>query len=295
MYERLGVKDDALALGTIAVRVPLSRTLVLINLDDFGGREVRPQPCDLPSNTRHYSRHTSTALKLHRRALIPYLRAAEHPIDALAAKDTTMPPFGDETAADHDGDVASPASKPKAKKKSRSSPLRRILRKPPFSPSRKSKSAHGFLGGRNSDLDSVDTAHSAPATSFEKYSPAERANWAPIPWTLPAKEQQKVKRSATATPRKLDDFHPKKSALKPKGVNGNGNTCASLLDRASSFAKRNSNAIKVVAVMVAISLALIGAKSMMGLEDEAFEETKPAFDDEFLDLQLRVIEYQNGI
>jgi len=199
--------------------------------------------------------------------------------------------------------TSSPATKEKksvVKKFSKNSSLAKILTKSLLSPVRKSRNDRYYPGKKivadhGDSVDSTPVEHSTPTksptgtTSFEKYSPAERACW--------AAPQEVQKRGLdiddeSSSIKKVLDFAPKKSALKPKeNIVPVGAT--------KSSSSSMGVVIKLVSIF-AVTVALLGTASMLRFDDRAasvfrFNENKPPIDDAFLDLQLKLIAFESGL
>jgi len=215
-----------------------------------------------------------------------------------------MPPFGHSSVAEISSTSSSPATKETksvVKRLSKNSSLANILTKSLLSPVRKSRNDRYYPGKKivadhGDSIDSTPVEHSTPTksptgtTSFEKYSPAERAYWA-----APQEVQKRgLDLDDESSPiKKVLDFSPKKSALKPKE-----NTVPVVATKSSSSSSKGV-VIKLVSIF-AVSVALLGTASMLRFDDKAasflgFNENNPPIDDEFLDLQLKLIAFETGL
>jgi len=211
-----------------------------------------------------------------------------------------MPPFEHSSVAEMSSTSSSPATKEKksvVKKLGKNSSLAKILTKSRLSPIRKSRNDRYYPGKKIvADGDSVDstpdeqptpTKSPTGTTSFEKYSPAERANW-PAPQEV---QKRGLDLDESSSIKKVLDFSPKKSALKPK---------ENLVPAGATKSSRSKGVVIKLVSIFAVTVALLGTASMLRFDDKAasvlgFDENKQPFDDKFLDLQLKLIAFETGL
>ena len=219
--------------------------------------------------------------------------------------------------------------------KKNGSPLRKILTKPRFSTGRKSNSDSDYWKASNNnshdnhdnytfdhDHESLATDESTPkkappssasadrnsSISLDPYSPEERIMW--VPMTPPPPTPQEATKTATMTT--FNDVvvvskngTTMKSALKPKKSSWTDNVHR----RTSILSNHRRKILQRVAAVAVVSLIMLSTVSWMGVifgvessnrhrhekQPTHNSNKKQAFDQSFLDLRLKVIEFETGL
>ena len=205
-----------------------------------------------------------------------------------------MPPSEDESGSrvkqpesngTTDSDTySSPTSKPKKVR----TPIRKILSKPLFSPGRKSKSDSDLektTTNENksglSDNESVATDEStpkkAPPQLSDKNSQQERSMWAPL--VLPG-----------SLPKTTNGI---KSALKPKTESTTDNA-SSVRDK-KKMIQRGLAALAAIVVVLGMGRWMGHGNNVLGADHDQRSKNGTVLDQNFLDMRLKVIEFETGL